>query len=327
MWMLNSNNSLLTQDLSTAAAPATSKLLCESCLSKQQYSDNTFRAKRKTKLYHMAPLTLEQVIARSMRLPTKRASRSLFESTAGGGSAAVGVPATPQQAKELGRFMERMEAAEEAALRDRPVIRSVSSSGVRNSQDLLTFLHSSRSMGAWQDALAMVESAAKHITLNVAHFGVVIDTCAEAKKWDCVAELIRSKACVKLNHEAPVRRAVELLCAHADWEQGLQLLLSLPPAQRYEGAYHEVLGCCQRALNWEGALSIVAGMKENDGGVKPTAQTYAMLLTVLENCGQVTMCKDLLESLPPNDKAAITAAYAALIHVWAESQYKSKKRF
>lgn len=272
----------------------------------------------------MAPLTLEQVIARSMRLPIKRASRTLFDQAAQTPSPLSG-SSTPQQAKQLGRFMERMEAAEEAALRDRPVIRTATGA-VRNSQDLLTFLQSSRSMGAWQDALAMMESARHHITLNVAHVNVAVDACAEAKQWDCIAQLVRSDACVGVNHEAPIRRAVELLCTHRDWEHGLQLLASLPAGRRPESAYHECIACCQRTFNWEGAMSIVAVMKEQ-GERAPSAQTYAMLLTVLENSGQLTKCKELLESLPPNDKAAITAAYAALIHVWAESQYKSKKRF
>lgn len=276
----------------------------------------------------MAPLTLEQVIARSMRLSTKRASRALFEPTKAAPSPSA--TGTPQQAKELGRFMERMEAAEEEKLKDRPVIRAASNT-VRNSQDLLTYLQSTRSMGAWADALTAIQRASAHVTLNVAHLGVVIDTCANAKQWDAIRKIVQSEDCARLKHDAPLRRAVELYCNHLSWEEGLALIQSCPAEQRHESAYHECIAQCQKLNCWEGAMSIVAGMVPSELGSpaasRPSAQTYAMLLTVLENCGQVAKCKALLESLPPNEKSAITAAYAALIHVWAESQYKSKKRF
>lgn len=123
----------------------------------------------------MPPLTLEQVLARSMRLPKSRAKRTaaaaLFAparsgllppssspSTNGGGGAGAAAEAVRKRQQTLS-FFDLVEREDDARTAGRLAISPSSPHLVRNSADLLALLTATRRLRAWEDGLSAFASA------------------------------------------------------------------------------------------------------------------------------------------------------------------------
>ncbi|RNF22378.1 uncharacterized protein Tco025E_03268 [Trypanosoma conorhini] len=248
----------------------------------------------------MTPLTLEQVLARSMRLPRKHMKPA---ATRIANTPALGTPIAPETSLGLGdksvaKLFSLIEKEEETLTAGRPSIHS-SHNLIRNSQDLLTYLNTARRMHAWEDALLSFAEATKMllikkteghdgvsltlgegddggveggggVTANVAHLAVLLDTCAGAKQWGLVEQL--GEIFRKQSPQTLVD-AVSLLAntkkEHVGeglhgWELALHFLQTrIPPEERPVEAYNACVTACEATLEWEGALAIVRSMGPN----------------------------------------------------------------
>ncbi|EPY24477.1 hypothetical protein AGDE_12327 [Angomonas deanei] len=171
----------------------------------------------------MPPLTLEQVLARSMRLPRQRASQSIsslfskkkddetvptFSHVT---SSEEGAPTTSSSMRE-GRargdvlsFFKMVEQLDEAKQARNPTF-TASHTLVNNGLDLLTHLEAAKRMQTWQDALSLFTQStnttvrrsgadwewsrtsptATGIVPREEHLCVLLDTLAAGEQWDLI---------------------------------------------------------------------------------------------------------------------------------------------
>ncbi|KAH9589073.1 Pentatricopeptide repeat [Trypanosoma melophagium] len=250
----------------------------------------------------MPPLTLEQVLARSMRLPRKQTKNAtaLASSHTTLGSSTFAPSPTTEVRRDTGaaKLFSLIEKEEEAVAAQRPKIH-VSTNLIRNSQDLLTYLHAAKRMRAWEDALRSFNESTKMllirqkddnsgviltlrkegeeskeaagITANIAHLSVLLDTCASAKQWHLVEQLGE----VFRQHSPQILVDAVSLLANTKkkdvkedlygWRRALHFLQSrIPPEEQPVEAYNACMGACEQSLDWEGALVVIRSMGPNN---------------------------------------------------------------
>ena len=274
-------------------------------------------------------LTLEQVLARSMRISRKRAA-SVF----GSGSSSQPSSAPPlfdrrddSEIKKQGEFL-------------RPPVTGLLA---RNSQDLLMTLQTDRRLGDWVNALETYDQAIRvtQITPNLAHFRAVVDTLVAAEKYAEV-ELFLDQIVASAS-AADAKGIVEHVVDFYAQSRGLDVALALVERHRNlvsAGAFAACVRACEKDQQWQRAMDIVCSMRGNvllgassDSprpsdelfGPVPDAVTYASLINVLEQSGKNALASEVLSKLPGPEKEAITASYAALVHVWAERLSRRKR--
>ncbi|ORC92638.1 uncharacterized protein TM35_000033910 [Trypanosoma theileri] len=250
----------------------------------------------------MPPLTLEQVLARSMRLPRKHTKNmtALGSSHATLGSSTLSPSSNTEVKRDTGaaKLFSLIEKEEEAIAAQRPKIH-VSHNLIRNSQDLLTYLHTAKRMRAWEDALRSFNEATKMllirqsddnsgvvltlrkqgeeskeasgITANIAHLSVLLDVCASAKQWDLVEQLgevfrkqspqilINAVSLLARTKEADVKEGLY------GWKRALHFLQTrIPPEEQPVEGYNACMSACENSLDWEGALAVIRSMGPNN---------------------------------------------------------------
>ncbi|RNF05491.1 hypothetical protein TraAM80_04531 [Trypanosoma rangeli] len=248
----------------------------------------------------MPLLTLEQVLARSMRLPRKHMKPTAvpIANTQALGTSISSETSLGRNDKSVAKLFSLIEKDEETMTAGRPSIHQ-SHNLIRNSQDLLTYLNTAKRMRAWEDALLAFAEATKMllikqtegrngvslilregadrgveggegVTANVAHLAVLLHTCAEAKQWDLVqqiGEIFRKQSPQTLID------AVSLLAntKKEDVSEGFHgrelalhfLQTRIPPGEQPVEAYNVCVAACEATLDWEGALTIVRFMGPN----------------------------------------------------------------
>ncbi|KAG8346226.1 hypothetical protein ERJ75_000940200 [Trypanosoma vivax] len=368
----------------------------------------------------MPPLTLEQVLARSMRLPRRGRQNSspLAAGTLLSDASPLAAPGSADHSSSaLSKFHSLLEKKEETLASGRLSIHQ-SNNLIKNSQDLLAYLQTSRQMRAWEDALhhfctvtkslvvkqldngnpclslsqqtgggTMGVSSGNHgyVTASVAHVTVLMNTLASARKWDLVEQLGE----IYRRHGPDVLLDTVTLLANtteADvttgvygWRRAIRFLKTrIPLEEQSVEVYNACLTTCERTLDWEGAFSVVRSMGPNpikqlkvnvsrfpttssdvlvkaasaeeypsteEGNLlspateeheddvvlapqppSPNVVTYATLISILDQCGKESLACEVLQCLPALEKEEITAAYAALIHVWSEQKYRRYNR-
>ncbi|RNF17067.1 hypothetical protein TcG_05907 [Trypanosoma cruzi] len=244
----------------------------------------------------MPPLTLEQVLARSMRLPRKHMKHT---ATPMASNPATGISTPPDNSlgrgdKSVAKLFSLIEKDEESTAAGRPFIHQ-SNNLIRNSHDLLTYLHTAKRMRAWEDALRSFAEVTKMLLINqteegdgvsltlregaegaegvtasVSHLALLLDTCAAAKQWHLVeqiGEIFRSQSRQTLIDAVAVLANTKKETIGEGlygWERALHFLQTrIPPEEQPVEAYNACIAACETALEWEGALAIVRSMGPN----------------------------------------------------------------
>nr|CCC94389.1 unnamed protein product [Trypanosoma congolense IL3000] len=251
----------------------------------------------------MPPLTLEQVLARSMRLPRRSVAKATGYGAVGGPMGlphGVGVAKSSPKEEGVSSLFALLEKRDGEMAAGRPSIHQ-SNNLIRNSQDLLAYLQAAKRMHAWEDALRYFSEVTKSlivrwsgergstvitlqqeagtspndrgcrgVTANVAHITVLLDTCANAKQWHLVEQLGEA---FRDHTPKALIDAVSLLANSCrgdatdglyGWKRAIQFLqLRIPPEEQPVEAYNACLTACEKTLDWEGALAIVRAMGPN----------------------------------------------------------------
>jgi len=262
----------------------------------------------------MAPLTLEQVLARSLRLPTKRINKSLFQPKHGGQIASA--LSTKQVLRDEERktardMMLRMEALEDSRLEDRPrfptMPRTATHHGslVRNSQDLLTHLQASKKMGNWEDALDVFSQCHTcGITPNIAHITVLSDALFQAHQFGALQTLLESPQAGTLDARREVTtHVIRRMVIALGWEKGLHLLSNLPSDLVTTESYNEVVAACSRLGNWKDCIRVIADMGLNDLSPTPIPpSSSSSLSSTLTTPSPSSVSPEVISSaLPPTE--------------------------
>ena len=279
-------------------------------------------------------LTLEQVLARSMRASSRKRPQLNSIFSAGSGSAFA-----QASSSTVPHIFGRQDEDHEPRKQGEYLRPAVSGLLVKNSQDLLMTLQTAKLMSDWVNALETYEQAVRlvQLTPNVAHLHSVADTLLQAQQF-AVLESFADQIVATLpasDAKNLVEHVVEQYSRSRGWEAALQFV------ERHRnfvsaGAFASCVRACERDLEWLRALEIVGSMRGsvlNDSderaqekfGPVPDAVTYASLINVLEQSGKNAMASELLSKLPGPEKEAITASYAALVHVWAERLSRRKR--
>lgn len=184
---------------------------------------------------------------------------------------------------------------------------------VHNSQDLNAILRGSSSIGDWVGALEIYNQQRQLSPTNIAS---IVCTCStfgptEIAERIALSESLRSAECLTL--------IVKGLTAAQSWHLALKVVQCAP-----EVPPPALLNCLE-ALNggrrWEESLQLV----QHFGQRNPLdSSAYALLLSVLENCGKAELSQKVLDGLQPQERDQIMASYAALITTWSEIRRKRK---
>jgi hypothetical protein len=292
-------------------------------------------------------LTLEQVLARSMRMSRKRPPRSTIfsplETRLSGGASSKG-PASLSQSMPAPRSDDDdIIGGGSPRLKGEYLRPAVGGLLVKNSHDLLTSLQTVKRMGDWITAIECFQQATAvvNITPNVAHIHTLLDTLIDAEQHEIV-ERFADQIVASHASPGPVFDArgsggvLEYIAEKYAVKRGPVAALSFVERHRNlvsAAAFASCVRACEKDMQWERAIMIVSSMRDNVlvscakdyYGPAPDAVCYASLMAVIEQSGRTAMASELLSKLPGPEKEAITASYAALVHVWAERVSRRKR--
>ncbi|CBH16615.1 hypothetical protein, conserved [Trypanosoma brucei gambiense DAL972] len=251
----------------------------------------------------MPPLTLEQVLARSMRLPRRIGTKFAGGASSGeslGVSPKFGVGKAAHGGDDVSSLFSLLEKRDEAVAAGRPSIHQ-SNNLIRNGQDLLAYLQVAKRMRAWEDALKSFSDVTRilkvsqldeqgtvflslqqndpstcsgdkgtGVTANVAHITVLLETCARAGQWHLVeqlGEIFRGHTPKVLTDAVALlanTRRDDVVDGHYGWQRAIQFIRDrIPLEEQPVEAYNACLSACEKALDWEGALAVVRLMGPN----------------------------------------------------------------
>jgi pentatricopeptide repeat protein len=279
-------------------------------------------------------LTLEQVLARALRLPSKRVNKALFQpgSTAKAGSGASHRSSSTSDPKEMLELMRRIEVADDLRAHHHLKISTKAASGdhegssagsflmIRNNQDLLSHLNAAKRMGTWEDALSLFAEGKKMTTItpNVAHLRVLADTLCSARKTSALVALLNDPAAGSAeDRQVTLAHATSTVCKQAGWEAGLEALQIARTEIQTTDAFNEVIAACSRTGNWESCLRIVHSMgpsiisKPDDESTEHEAPTGSPPIDKLQR------------TKPPSPDAV---SFAALVSVLQETNRQEEAK-
>ncbi|CUG88444.1 Hypothetical protein, putative [Bodo saltans] len=280
-------------------------------------------------------LTLEQVLARALRLPNKRVNKALFQpantakSGGGGGASQRSGNSDP---KEMLDLMRRIEVADDLRARDRLKISpqkasvagghdSASASSqlfIRNNQDLLSHLNAAKRLGSWEDALSLFAEGKmmSTVTPNVAHLRVLADNLCSARKASALVALLNDPTTGNTDDvQATLAHATSMVCKQSGWEAGLELVQQARVDIQTTDAFNECIAACSRTGNWESCLSIVRSMGPS---IISSSRDDSANIDEAPS-GSPPVSNALQQKLPPSPDAV---SFAALVSVLQETNHQ-----
>eukprot|EP00760_Papus_ankaliazontas_P004926 PhM_4_TR12276/c0_g1_i1/m.105541 len=259
-------------------------------------------------------LTLEQVLARSMRASSRRSSPSL-----------MGLPTV--------RTGERVRDDDDDDVNNKdnkspnyPTSSStstISPGSIQNGADLMSALKSARMLGEWAVALELYVATAapsSRYQPNEDHLDEIIACCAEQGKLDVVLSWQNSLP----NASA---ETINLILSQYGkrpglWCDALRVVSNMSTSTHERmrpnvATYNLLIASCEASQKWDVALKILNSLEAEDSTVKPDAVTYAATMTALESGHQMDHVQRLMNTMPEEHRSAILSSYAALIQVWS----------
>lgn len=272
----------------------------------------------------MPPLSLEQVLARSMRLPSQRARQTpLSNALRGPGAtrqpaASSALPSHVVHAQTLQLF-ERFEAEDEKRTEGRLFVHA-SPQMVQTSNDLLQFLRTAKRMRHWEEGLrvfagatgvpeevlewrwppadpaitsstSVADSTWKGLVLPTSeHLCILMDACAAAGRWRSVVGVAQYYG-TRCGEESLVH-AVTLITREQQAPAELATILQRTGANHDQGADTENMP------GWAAGLHFLAHLA-CPGGVLPVA-AYNVVLTACENAREWQAALQVVRSMGSN---------------------------
>ena len=191
-------------------------------------------------------LTIEQVLARSLRMPNRRLKAGLFCAPPVDGSVVdnrksmeVAVktlfskkaPPEVPPAGTVPTYLSNEVPATSPFFVDRPdiycnrpVLRQRKHDFLRTSNDLLTHLVSAKKMADWQDALESFSHAISNgLSTHHGHYNLLLSTLLECSKDGLAAELVvrQEPLCTD---PATALFFVEQICKRNEWQKALEMI-------------------------------------------------------------------------------------------------------